>query len=101
MGKIHFSALVLLTETRLFNALKVLKLGSVVARYAFKENREKFLTLAFFQVIKSSDDALFGLVFDKEDVLIAGDALGDDKKRFLSTSGSHNQIHFMVPDFFS
>lgn len=75
MGEIHFSALVLLAETRLFNAFNVLKLGSVVARYAFKENGEKFLSLTLFQVVKSSNDALLGLVFDREDMLIAGDAL--------------------------
>ena len=54
-----------------------------------------------FQTIKRSDNAFPGFDFDEHDMLIAGDSLGNDKKCFLSSSGSYNQIHFMMTCFVS
>lgn len=45
--------------------------------------------------------SFLGFVFDEDDMLKASCSFSEDKKRLFSTSGSNDQIHFMMPRFCS
>lgn len=57
---------------------------------ALKKSYEGIFTRFSFLAIDCSDDASLSLVYDEYDMLIAGNTLCDDRKRFLSFSATYN-----------
>ena len=101
MSKIHSCALLALAENRFLNTFKVLKLNTVIACNAFEHGVKKLFSHLTLQSIDCRNDTFLCFVLNEKDVLKAGYAFSEDKKRFLTPSCSNDQIHFMMTRFFS
>ena len=83
MCKIHLCSFLLLAVNGLLYPFKILKLYPIIACYTFKKSGEGIFSQFSFHAIDRSDNASLSFVFDEYDMLIAGDSLCDDQKRFL------------------